>query len=361
VVRAARPLGPQDLLLPEAAASAQAADVLDAEARERAKAALDALAAAHDALTAVLAEVEASPPGGGQAAAALRAALGQAASFGVAGAYPPAEEMEEDALAARARSVLAELARRLAEAEALLAAPDTPPAQVAQAVFGREFVFLGRFRPAESVELAVALAAGPGLVGDPHAVPKWLQQVARVRPALGRWRTLALYAEALGAPPPRFAIAQLPHVPGARWVGLPFGPGGAPPSGRLSLALHPVGAVRADGVWAGLLLDAWTETMPRTLAQTGIALHYDGPNAAAPQAVLIAVPPDPAQRTWDLPMLVDTVNETLDLAQLRAVDGELLGPLGQLLPALYLAVNPRGETIGTDLRPTLAAEPTVST
>ncbi len=43
------------------------------------------------------------------------------------------------------------------------------------------------------------------------------------------------------------------------------------------------------------------------------------------------------------------VNETLDLAKLRGVDGELLGELGQLLPGIYLAANASDDTISTRL------------
>ena len=76
--------------------------------------------------------------------------------------------------------------------------------------------------------------------------------------------------------------------------------------------------------------------IPRPTEQSGIAVHYDDPGAEAPQTILLAVPPTSAPR-WDLASLLAILNETLDLAKVRAVDGELLGALGQLLPAIYLA------------------------
>src|SRR5690606_915082 len=36
----------------------------------------------------------------------------------------------------------------------------------------------------------------------------------------------------------------------------------------------------------GLLLDAWTEAIPRPDTTTGIAFHYDAPGARAPNAIL---------------------------------------------------------------------------
>ena len=82
---------------------------------------------------------------------------------------------------------------------------------------------------------------------------------------------------------------------------------------------------------------------------TGIAYHYDDPRAQAAQAVLVAVPPG-GTATWDLETLTDVLHETLDLAKLRAVDLELIGGLGQLLPAMLVAANHVGDTASVDFR-----------
>src|SRR5258706_227134 len=51
--------------------------------------------------------------------------------------------------------------------------------------------------------------------------------------------------------------------------------------------------------------------------------------------------------------------ETLALAKTRAVDGDLLGELGQLLPTVYVAANTEGDTIGTRFAGKLRAHPAV--
>ena len=71
--------------------------------------------------------------------------------------------------------------------------------------------------------------------------------------------------------------------------------------------------------------------------------------------MLVAVPPKNADR-WDSESLVATLNETLDLAKIRAVDGELLGRLGHLLPAIYLAANAANDTISSNLGDALTDE-----
>jgi hypothetical protein len=232
----------------------------------------------------------------------------------------------------------------------------TDPIGKLQAVFGRDVAFLPRFRSINPGELDLALAQGPALVGDDRALVKWMQQVSRVRPGLTSWRQLSLLSGATGHAGLSLAVAQLPHSPNARWVGLPFASeADRPPSGRLSLALHRVVAAPASAPWVGLLVDEWNEIIPSPAEDTALAFHYDDPGAEAAQAVLIAVPPTDAAN-WDLETLLDTLNETLDLAKLRAVDGELL-PFGQLLPAIYMASNPRTDTVSTDLRNILQRAP----
>jgi hypothetical protein len=250
-----------------------------------------------------------------------------------------------EALLATAASVSAEMKRRIAAAAAAADAPTT-----AQAVFGRGFVLIVRFRPGDAAELQAALDYGPTLAPDANAKATWLAQAERVRKPLARWRRLELYANCLGTAPPLLAVAQLPHVEPARWVALDF-PNEAdrPLGGRVSLALISAVIPPAAGAWSGMLIDEWTEKIPAVNEATGIAFHYDDPSAEAAQTVLLAVPPTGA-KTWDMPTLLAILDETLTLAKVRAVQGDLPGDLGQLLPAAFLAANPANDTITTDLR-----------
>lgn len=99
-----------------------------------------------------------------------------------------------------------------------------------------------------------------------------------------------------------------------------------------------------------LWVDAWVETVPSDTENTAIALHLDVPEARAPQAILLAVPPDPTAR-WSFDALVDVLRETVGLAEIRAVVADLLPTYGHLLPAAPFAHNvgdvPGGETLAT--------------
>ena len=98
---------------------------------------------------------------------------------------------------------------------------------------------------------------------------------------------------------------------------------------------------------AGLLVDEWVEVVPNTTETTGIAFQYDQPNAAPPQTILIAVPPD-VTVPWTVWSLQQVLLETLDLARIRAVDPDALDEVGHYLPALYFAVNMANQTVSTD-------------
>jgi hypothetical protein len=98
---------------------------------------------------------------------------------------------------------------------------------------------------------------------------------------------------------------------------------------------------------AGLLVDEWVEVVPNVKETTGIALQYDRPDAAPPQTILVAVPPELGV-PWTVWSLSLVLLETLDLARIRGVDSEALDELGHYLPALYFAVNTANDTISTD-------------
>jgi hypothetical protein len=142
-------------------------------------------------------------------------------------------------------------------------------------------------------------------------------------------------------------IAQLPYNDTDRWVGLQLKDGQSLPGGKLSLAVQSATPVDVRQPLAGLLIDEWVEVVPSTTEITGIALQYDQPNAAPPQTILIAVPPE-LDVPWKVWSLQQVLLETLDLARIRAVAPDILDEIGHYLPALYFAYNTAGDTVSTD-------------
>jgi hypothetical protein len=385
VLGKARPLVPRDLAAEDREADVASADRMPAEAIARATAARDVLDQRRQVLASRVAAAAAADPDAAFDLAPLRSALAAIALVGVSAAYPRSSVGQglplRQELIAQGTSVVTEAERRLSRAEVLLAVA-ADPAKAADAafqvstarevvgvVFGADARFLPRFRPAAAGELANAIEHGANVVfidSDPRVREREIRRfeavAARVRPALDALRRLDLLGRALGAEPTPRRVAQLPYDAAARWVALPFPDEAARPRpGRVSVLLRRVAAPAPADPWAGLLVDEWAELIPMPTEQTGIAFHYDDPGAEAPQTVLVAVPPAiSGRRLWDLDSLLAILTETFDLARIRGVDGELLGELGQLLPAVYLADSTEDVTVRTDFSQAILAEAVIT-
>ena len=278
----------------------------------------------------------------------LRQTLLRAASFGVPGAIPLSatgnSASDRETLVAQASAIQKELAPRVAQLAGRDAALDR-----LHIVFGKTFLVLPRFTPANAGELEKALANSDNVQGGDALVSlTWLRQVARVRETVSRFQTALNYSEALKTGEKlKLKIAQLPQVDNERWVALPLEPGKSLPGGKLSIAVQSSVALDMHQPLAGLLIDEWVEVVPGGKEITGIALQYDQPGAAPPQSILVAVPPEP-DVPWTIWSLQQVLLETLDLARIRAVDPAAFDEVGHYLPALYFAFNTLGDTVSTD-------------
>ena len=343
----ARAVTPVDVSLPGGGDQAVA---VGAEVEARAAAALAALRAVDTALTA-------APAAGPEA---LRTALSRAGFFGVPGAVPLSAVGTADTdradLTAQAGTVQAEVRRRLAGAPPP-APPASPPQQVSDtavarllAAFGPDFPVLPLVSVVTGAPFDPTFGASDTLTGgDRLAATVWSQRLSRVRDGARRLTDTLTLAEALaGRDLQSFQVAQLPTQPGDRWTALPLPPDGDATAGRVSIvAALPLGTPAAGVAVCGLLFDEISEVLPSPQRTTTAAFHFDRPDAAAPQAILLAVPPDTGA-PWTLDTLLATVLEALDLAKLRMVDLDALRQAGQFLPATYFALNSKGATVATD-------------
>ena len=281
---------------------------------------------------------------------ALRFAMHAVAGFGIPGAIPlsasgrTAEDLRT--LTLQARSLELEAAGRLARADA-----STDSSERLKHAFGNGFVVLPRFRPGNAAEIQGALAASSTVQdGDAMAVIAFHQRMARVREGVSRLDDALQIAEALGnGDALTLQVAQLPLRPADRWVGLPAKPEVQIPAGRLSLVVHLPEPVDLALPIAGLLVDEWIEVVPSANETTGLVFQYNQPDSIAPQAILVAVHPNPElQSFWSFPWLLQLLRETLGLVHMRAVPPELLDETAHYLPAAYLAMNAAGDTVSTD-------------
>ena len=353
----ARGVEPRDLNPPERAANGA---LTLPELDTRVQKAEAALLAAHNALDALVKQ------GTSATAESLRTALLKLAEFGLAPAIP-SMAVGDDAttratLSQQSTALLGDSRQRLdrgttLRTQVIATDPRARRDQLVErmhAVFGTAFVVLPRFTcaAAAATELASAIGAGNALLaGDMLAANTWLSRYSRARDAIARFVACVRSAEVL-ATGERLApkVAQLPFVASERWVGLAPAPGQAIPPSKLSLVVQASAPVDFTQPLAGLWVDEWTESVPARDATTGIAFQFDPPDSCAPQNILLAVPPV-TDTDWTAATLFRVLQETYDLAKLRAVDSESLTETGQYLPALFVPFNAKDDVVSTDFAP----------
>jgi hypothetical protein len=301
------------------------------------------------------------------AAAAAGFTLQEMAQFGLRA--PPGHPMfpataTEQQLAHDALVAIAN--QRLANAQGLLdrvtgestaAARVEFAAEALSTVFGGSFVTVPRiFPPAPGETDLWSGAVGPGgVTARPGAhIRPWLQRTGGFRKPTYAYMETVLVREASGQAP-WLRVAQAPAGAFGRWAALPFE--GDPPGVPLASMVAEVVGVDAAGAEpslagaiAGLVLDEWTEVVPRRLKKTdrahpeappaysdvvssAVAVNANGPGARPPQAILLALSADGA--AWTDERLVKVLDEAFELAKMRTLTLQQIPLIGRMLPALY--------------------------
>lgn len=246
-------------------------------------------------------------------------------------------------------------------------AATTPAAAVAalqaaaRAMLGEDFRIVPEFglAHAQGDEWASAVGASANLLdylintaGIARPVEEWMYGAARVRPMVRAWERAGLLVDALRGPDqvPTLLPVQFPYQAGAAWVAMQFPAGQRPDSDRLCYTAHYAVPFDKTARQCGLLLDEWTEVIPATTRTTGITFNFARPDNEPPQAILLVTPAS-GTGTWQWDDLVGALNETLDLAKLRAVEP---GDVDQtaysvLVPATITAATLYAISIATSL------------
>ncbi len=183
-------------------------------------------------------------------------------------------------------------------------------------------------------------------------IDDWLYGAARVREKIHHWEQLVMLTGAFDRTEPELTPIQLPYKVKDHWLALqfPYDPDPATKKDpaknyqfdgdRLLYTAHYAVPFNSSQRQCGLLLDEWTEVIPSDNETTGIAFHYDRPNCEPPQTMLLVTPPE-FTGNWQWQDLVDTLNETLDMAKKRAVQPSQIDgtPYARLLPSTIMAVT----------------------
>jgi hypothetical protein len=178
-------------------------------------------------------------------------------------------------------------------------------------------------------------AAAPALDSE------WLTVNAAVRESLGRLEAYQLDAALQNLGPELSAWTNRPDDP---WqMSVPTtDDGSAVRASRLVAIYGPEGVLPADpadlSTVAAGLLDSWAETIPDAEQTTAAAFGFDAPASRAPQAILLAVPPDKNEPLTPS-VLVDVVAETRELARARMATPAELGAFEAILPLMMLPAS----------------------
>ena len=165
---------------------------------------------------------------------------------------------------------------------------------------------------------------------DPGSLDvEWLPLTAAVRPRLAP-------LEAWQLAPTRAWPATIGEPKGgtSAWVS----------DGPVFVCFGPEPALHADDTVAVCVLDTWIDAVPLRTHSTAAAFGFNGPKSRAPQAVLLAVPPDTEERLTN-EGLARVVLETRLTVRARLADG-LLGPLAAPPSPVLSTVAERGFTEG---------------
>jgi hypothetical protein len=149
-------------------------------------------------------------------------------------------------------------------------------------------------------------------------VSDWLYTASKVKENLSS--LMLLDQVAVGGNPLNLSeIKQLPYTASESnvWMGTNY-EGNYDQSKISFVLLSTVGSLKMTQKLSGILVADWDEQIPIKNVDTGVAFHYDAPNAKSPKNLLLGVSPDVTGK-WDWDDIVDIIDETLDLSKTRAV------------------------------------------
>lgn len=221
----------------------------------------------------------------------------------------------------------------LAAAETVSSIKSKLYTDASKAIAGDDFLIIPRFKFSNPEELKQSLDDQAQLlkfatesVGTTEtlAIETWVQSVSRVRPATAKFETLRMMTEAMSENEVVLSVAQVPFRPGDSWVGMEFPTefGGKPfniTGDTVAFTVHGSSAKNVEELQSVLMIDEWTEKIPIDEEITGIAYHYNQPNAAAPQSLILAIEPTGGAK-WDWDSLQGILNDTFRRTKTRAVE-----------------------------------------
>ena len=170
---------------------------------------------------------------------------------------------------------------------------------------------------------------------EPHPTldRDWLETVAAVRPALAK-----VEAHQLGTEPALKAWANRSDP----WASEDTGEEKRVKRPSNLVVCFSPGDAALDGELAVIVIDGWSEMIPEKRHIAEAAFGFNAPSSRAPQAILLAVPPDET-KPLDNETLAHIVLEARETAHARMATPADIEPYAALFPlAMVPALPPTG-------------------
>lgn len=209
-----------------------------------------------------------------------------------------------------------------------------------------EFVMIPFQLPSKSLLLENYSSQKFSNTQEDFNISDWMYSASKVKGNLNNLMVLNQTLEVLGLSIiSGKEIKQLPYNKNIeeQWMATEFDLEKSPDNSKISFVLTSLNRtinLNASTAITGILLEEWDEIIPLREIDTGVAMHYDQPNAKSPKNILLAVPPN-ANGKWEWDHLINTIDETISLAKVRTVTSEDLSDtiLKHFLPATIAPIH----------------------
>jgi len=301
----------------------------------------------------------------------LRQHLIQVANAGFVHAFPLSangfEDEQRESLVAQARSLVTRyeaVKKSYDDNLSVVNAVDTKPpqkaallTQMATTLLGADYKILPKFSFWNVADVLQADTNRGQLLnyirntkGAPLPVEEWLHGVSLVRPAMHTFQTIVMLAQTFGTDSGYCGPMQVPYRDNDSWLSVEFPEGTTVVHDTLAVVQCLPQGLAPVTLQSGLLVDEWTESLPRKEEVTGIGFNYDQPNSSPPAAILLAITPQLTGK-WHWEDLTATVLDTFERAKLRAVEPDMieqLSGIGALVPTTISEFSTERSTISLD-------------
>jgi len=223
----------------------------------------------------------------------------------------------------------------------------------AQAIFGKSFKIFPQFKLFEEAEFEQAYKYEKYIRNEAdlsfdseQELDDWFTSTSRTKERIGALRRAMLFVETDIYIP---KVVQLPfkevlengdaYLP--EWLGIEYKIATEElEDDNLSLLFDYPDNFKVSNVMSGFIIDEWVEEIPLKDVNTGIGVHFDGPNSEPPQACLMVVSPE-INGKWSWDHIMSSLTETLDMAAIRLVDPDKVDETSyaQVLPMLMPALT----------------------